>query len=921
MEEIKLYSPDGKLLVNEFVDDSSYCLREIMGANELNINFSLPYYIEIKEGSYCDYKGERYYLPRALEYVKQHSANFSYKLILEGSVSRLKATKFKFFDVLREPNKPIQSTSSFKLTFSLTANPKDFVQLLVDNLNMRYPADNWRVGECLESAPVTIDFSHDLCFDVLAKLADAFETEWEVSKNTIHIRKVEHSQESAISLSYGMNKGVLGGITRLQYDSKRIINRVYIVGGDRNIDRSTYGNDTLLLPKNRQIEYKGITYTTDEFGAYLERLNPLSGEEDSLDISKHYPKRIGEVTAVEKIDDKQGFYNIVDNTIPESLDFSKHIIAGETMTIIFQTGQLAGKEFDVKYNHSKRTFEIAPITQNGLIYPQGNIVPAVGDQYAVFHMNMPKEYIETAEEKALQDAVSYLWENEQAQYTYRWTLDGIYAKRHWGEIRGLLECGYFVRFSDPQFLPEPVDVRIVAIKEKINDPQSPEITIANNISSRTFGSVINQIPTQEQATDRKDTELKEYTRRGFRQVSETIDKLIEAGLDFDKAIKPIIVQTMSILVGDESLQFRFVDGKKAPKEVASGIYFNKENKRLICPLNTLQHMTLGIDSISSSHADNEYKFWDVKAYQSDVLTDTAASYYLYLRCSVNDYTDARYLISENAIKMDAESGFYHFLVGIINSEDEGDRSFAELYGFTEILPGRITTNKVISSDGNVFFDLANNVLQAVKNGAGFIWNNGLKILNSIFEVKDSNGETVAKIDEQGNAMFGKGAHKFNADKSLSLGDGNILYDPMENLRITGKFASNKDGNSIVIDPEDRSLKLTDGKTIYSQWYFDAQSKFSAQTFTRDDTEVVITPNYVRSASKNRSAVMFGNTSFGFRYSVLPFTLDDPTKAFFQVVAEEDDLLIIIARKLPTSSIGLRNGQVYLSGDTLKVKLN
>ncbi len=55
--------------------------------------------------------------------------------------------------------------------------------------------------------------------------------------------------------------------------------------------------------------------------------------------------------------------------------------------------------------------------------------------------------------------------------------------------------------------------------------------------------------------------------------------------------------------------------------------------------------------------------------------------------------------------MEGIAGYYHFLVGVLNSEYEGNRSFVELYGFTEILPGRITTEQIISPDGETYFNL------------------------------------------------------------------------------------------------------------------------------------------------------------------------------------------------------------------------
>lgn len=725
MEQFKIYSPRGELLFSNFVDDSSYRLREIMGDNRLELRFSFPEFIQIDEEAYCDFMTERYWMPRALDYVKEHSEKFTYTLNLEGSLWMLKATKFKFFDYLNQGS-TVKPTSSFKLKFPITATPRMIADLIVANLKLKYPQYPWAVGECIESDPITLDFNHDFCFDVLAKTINGFKTEWELDKYTLHFRRVERMDANGnkinFKLSYGYNNGILGGIRRIQYDNTKIINRVYIEGSDRNTDRSSYGNDTLLLPKKKRITHKGIEYTTDASGSYLERVKPLAGEDDSLDITKFYPRRVGTVSAVEGIDDKQGFYNIIDKDIPEDLDFSKMIIEGETMTVIFQTGQVAGKEFDVTYNHAKRKFELKPINQNGLIYPQGNLIPAVGDKYAVFHMRMPDSYISDAENEALNETVKHLWQGEQAQYSYRWQLDGIYARRNWGEIRGYLNIGYFVEFSDPQFLPEAVDVRIVAVKEMVNDPQSPEITIANNVTSKTIGAVINEIPTVEQAVDRKDREVLNYARRGFRQAVETMNKLAESLLDFEAGIKPITVQTMMAVFGDESLQFRYVNNKTSPAAIASGIAYDKGNKRLVCPVGIVQHMTLGITSLSSSHKPEEYKYWTAKAYQSDVLTDTKTAYFLYLKASKTDYNEAVYILSENAIKMDAADGYYHFLVGVLNSEDEGDRSWVELFGLTEILPGRITVDKVISSDGQNFLDFVNNVFKLGNDDNGLDWN-------------------------------------------------------------------------------------------------------------------------------------------------------------------------------------------------------
>ena len=59
---------------------------------------------------------------------------------------------------------------------------------------------------------------------------------------------------------------------------------------------------------------------------------------------------------------------------------------------------------------------------------------------------------------------------------------------------------------------------------------------------------------------------------------------------------------------------------------------------------------------------------------------------------------------------DTENNYY-LLIGTLNSADSnGARSFASLYGKTEIGGGRITTDLIRSSDGTTYFDLKNNVI-------------------------------------------------------------------------------------------------------------------------------------------------------------------------------------------------------------------
>ena len=109
------------------------------------------------------------------------------------------------------------------------------------------------------------------------------------------------------------------------------------------------------------------------------------------------------------------------------------------------------------------------------------------------------------------------------------------------------------------------------------------------------------------------------------------------------------------------------------------------------------------------------------------------SYYVYAKVSQLDQTGI-FILNESALAIDYFSGYYCLLVAIVNSEYDTDRSIVPLYGFTEILPGRITTKKIVSPDGSTYFDLENNEIRgniSFKSSADTYTNVGTGIAGAI----------------------------------------------------------------------------------------------------------------------------------------------------------------------------------------------
>lgn len=719
-----IYNNLGYRVLDVEVDDNSYRNRVIMGDHSLTLYYSLPEHVEIPVGAYCEFQGEKFTLERPENFNMKHKRLFEYTVTFEAPEAKAKIWKFR---------NPVDG----RLKFSLTAKPIEHLQMFVDNMNRR--DTGWTVGDCVDGVETLIAYDHDFCIAALQKQASQFNTEYEFVGKRVSLKKVEYNKSAPLPLSYGRGNGFKSGVGRSNTGDTPPIEILFVQGGTDNIDPSKYGSSELRLPAGQTLAYDGEhfeneagfvkanarNYVVDESGLSIRRYDKQlsSLAEDSLDCSEIYPKRVGTVSSVAVVDAAHNFYDIIDTSIPSTLNYEECLIEGETMTIIFQSGMLAGREFEVKYYHeavknkAARRFEIVPAELDGQTMPNATFAPKAGDKYAVFKCMLPDSYISDDETKTgaswdmFRAAVKYLFDNEEQKFTFTGELDGIWSKKDWLNIGGRIKLGGYILFSDEQFQKDGVLVRITGVKDYINKPYSPVIELSNTTVSGGVSSTLNELKSEGVVMEDLHRASIQFTKRRFRDAKETISMLEDALLEnFTNSINPIAVQTMSMLVGDESLQFRFVNSKTNPVQVAHSITYDIEAKQLSAEAGIIQHMTLGIASISSAHKASEYKYWNMSAYTSGRLDDGSKKYYLYAKVSRTAQTGS-FILSETAIKMEAVSGFYHLLVGVLNSEYDGVRSFVTLYGFSEVLPGRVTTDRVVSGDGNSFFDFVANALK------------------------------------------------------------------------------------------------------------------------------------------------------------------------------------------------------------------
>lgn len=775
--------------------DESYRYRSIMGEHTITLYFALPSYTDIPTGAWCEFANERYTLNQPAKIVKHNTRHFEYTLTMDSEGVNLKNYKF------RNPNDKT-------LKFPFTASPRYHIQILVDCLNMI--DSGWQVGNCIEASEKLVSYNHNNCLEALEMIAKSFETEYEIIGKTIHLHKVEYFKDNPLPLQYGKGKGFKTGVSRTTEQSR--ITRLYVQGGERNIDRSKYGNKELLLPKSQEYVYEGVTFVSDDKGLSIAIKNAQNNgfvNEQSLDLSHIYPKRKGTISAVFDVDKAKHFYDFTDTSIPEALNFSDLQIKGEKMLIYFESGMLSGREFEVqKYDHNQKRFQLVPKEEDGVTMPNDIFKPAIGDEYSVYNMQMPNAYISDNTTKSgaswemMKEACKYLYENKTDMFTFTGDLDGIWAKKNWVNVGGRLKMGAYINFSDTEFQRTPVAIRIVGLKEYVNNPYSPQIELSNKVQGHSFVSEMRKLQNQEVYFGELNKRTQSLTKRSWRDAQETIKQIEAAFPEYTKSIVPATVQTMMALIGNKATQFAFVSSKTNPITVPHALYFDKNTKQINAGSGWFKHFTLGTTDINPNRDANSYKYWNIPVFVSGRLDDKAKTYYLYIKASKTAET-GEFILSENKIDIEQEAGFYHFLYATINSEYEGERGIAKLNGFTEITGGQIKTDKITSGNGEQYIHLFDDHIEIKAN---------LKITDgNKTEIKQLINPDLQSLESRlkssiNNIQVGGRNLLKNSGKRITNNNYNIaIYELIENIN---------EGEAVTLTIKG---KLGVGKTVFAAY--------------------------------------------------------------------------------------------------------
>lgn len=482
----------------------------------------------------------------AAEVNKKNDYQYEYVLMFlsyQSAFARWAMTDADYIIYDRYPNYPFYYSRIPAADFSLTGKPIDHISKVVAAL--RINRQSFEVGECIDADEKTITYGSMTIMEALNAIAKAFDSEWYLSGWSVGLQRRRLNVFQPLSLSYGKGNGLLSGVRRTRGD-KSPIRTLYITGTERNIIKKDYGASRLCIPQGTtkgvppvdrpiftgSIDYDG-TYTELEEGydptkKCFSAVVGQAGETKNSFIKDNwyeaasygvdgffsdddiYPCKTHEATAVlyqyraadfVDYDTLVTQYPVLADTESEEwdkvsvavcdssndIDYDKQQIEGEAMTITFQTGMMAGKQFNVRhYYHDAvgtrqgRRFLIERSNVDGFLMPIPPFVPSVGDKFAVFGVKMDKSYYEEAEIRLVKAAIKYMYENNRQTYSMDATIDGVWAAKDWSRMsRRLCLCGS-ISFTDPSFQPEPLSLRVTKISFPLNWLCQPSAEFTND---------------------------------------------------------------------------------------------------------------------------------------------------------------------------------------------------------------------------------------------------------------------------------------------------------------------------------------------------------------------------------------------------------------------------------------------------------
>lgn len=739
--------------------------------------------------------------------------------------------------------------------------PQLLYSYILHNLTI---ADDMLENTALE----TFSFSGQNISDVLTQIAETYEIEWWLTQESptqvqLHLCKCECNDTIVLSDQFKDTGNSLQpyesrGLLSCEYSQEwsDIAQKIIPFGSDRNITRSqalqtingndmyvSYGKQLRLAPNttytvtNRNGDK--VQITTDLTGA-LTNTAVKSGIETTKQFDDIYPRCHFRVIGVTHSGTDNPIYTITaaaikadgislmsyDDMVTEGL-LPLQIEPNETLSVIFESGYLNGREFEVKHSIKQVETKGQTVMQwrltivpeeggdDGVSLPFGNFVPREktetyeGDMFAIFHMIMPQAYITRAQEELAQAAYNELLAIEDARPEIKCKSEPLFFANQtlclgqriavhselFGEIKK--DANGDIAYNSPSLFAS----RVTSLSHSLTQPDNVEFKLASSRIEGKIAAIESVIADQTNDIRGLEQRSLNLSRRGWHDAQEMRDMLDSLAAEF-------------LLVGVEKNQFAFtsaiycVNGNIISQQVDDSVMQVNHFKHLHISAGYIQHTQepyikysnggrWGINEIDITTDENDNSI----LYNATDTEPSEKAFYLYAICSSTS-TTAQIVLSDTTHDSDTD----YLLMGILSSEfldtltpnnTTSFRVFNRSNGYTQIAGGTITTEQIQDPTRSLIIDFQSAPPRIIAR-------NGAKIIGNVeFSLSEEN---IQQVLQQIGTVGGENLFDFGNPYQMSAGTNNYAFCVL--------LSNLQNGSSYIFSCE-KAECITGTATMYS----------------------------------------------------------------------------------------------------------
>lgn len=434
---IDIRSISGELLLSVPISPDAVIREELMAADYIQLSWNSDRGDILPAGSYVVYDGERYSLIAPCVPTRANEVEYKYAPQFHSRIAVWNKQPACVYTYEEDG----ETVKSREFDWSFVGSPADAMQIVKQAIRNE-TGEDWTVM-LSDSLPASIELSSSASSisSVLASIADLCQTEYwaEKKSNILHLSKCEHGD--SVALEVGRNVG-MPSVTSA---GTEYYTRYYALGSTRNITQSASSING-SVNKRLTLDSAAYPYGYKDVKGHFENGVFVSDLENGEVYSKVvvfddiYPSSDLEVESVRvrmkyRLDGdgkkiKVGgtdespvydqyaiwYFKIKEFAFSEDL-----LIEGLPLSVHFKSGRLAGQEFELIYHDKAKkentegdvvpfdveadSYEIKFKESSGTIIPDlAYIVPQNGDKITLFNIQMPSEYISSAQ-KRLEEAL------------------------------------------------------------------------------------------------------------------------------------------------------------------------------------------------------------------------------------------------------------------------------------------------------------------------------------------------------------------------------------------------------------------------------------------------------------------------------------------------------------------------------------